>query len=312
MNTDKSSGYRLLPDFAPPLDAIGAAGRDRRLEEDLHSYRGEEPIRAVLWTLALAEAFSRSDIPRRVPGFRFATAGFTDPELERDDFGVIVYSHRNPSITAGLRITSLVVAEREFPVYLRSVVELLHNPSLQHPMNLTSSCWARSSRAGMTEREGILTCKHGLEVYNPPPSIGDQVEMRNGRTTILDLGPDGIDAALLADPQVNYAARLSTLKYVAQFIDVTIDGMETGTWRTKITEVSLFGGAYVSGLPMRVLFAKPGQEGDSGALIADAHDQNIGLGILMGGQVNTATNHMHGFGQHLDQASHLMQLELYR
>lgn len=309
MNVDKSSGYRLLPDVVPPEDAIGPARYDPRLVEDLRSYRSEEQIRAVLWTLALAEEFARIDIARRIPGFRFATAGFTDPEHERDDFGIIVYSHPNPSITAGARIASIVVGEREFPIYLRSVIEVLHHAILPHPTGMTSACRARSARAGVVSTDGVLTCKHGLVVHNPPPTIGDQVEMRLGQTTLLDLGMDGIDAALLADPHGIQGAPLKTRKYIAQFTDVIIDGAATGAWKTKITEVILFNGNYMPALPMRVFFAQPGVDGDSGALIVD--DQDFGLGLYMGGDVNTGTNHMHGFGQHLEQVCHLMQLDVY-
>ncbi len=305
MNVDKSGGYRLLPGVVPPEDAIGSARFDPRLGEELKSYRSEEQVRAVLWTLALTEAFARTDIGRRIPGFRFATAGFTDPEYERDDFGIILYCHPNPIIRAGAHLASIVAGEREFPVYLRSVIEVLHHASLPDPMGMTSTCWARSTRGVGTD--GVLTCKHGLVMLNPPTMIGDQVEMRLGQTTLLDLGPDGIDAALLADPHGIQGASLKTRKYIAQFTDVTIEG--NVPWKTKVTEVYLFNGNYQAALPMRVFFAKPGKNGDSGALMVD--DQGFGLGLYMGGDVNTATNHMHGFGQHLEQVTHLMQLDVY-
>ncbi|PYS31188.1 MAG: hypothetical protein DMF75_14975, partial [Acidobacteria bacterium] len=91
MHPEMSKGLALLPKEAPTEELLGAFRYDPELGNVLE-LMGEPQRRAILWTAALQTFFVHEQIEKRIPGFRFATVGFADPETEEDTFGVLAYA----------------------------------------------------------------------------------------------------------------------------------------------------------------------------------------------------------------------------
>src|ERR1700738_4328240 len=78
MNFEKSQGLDLLPGRVPTPQE---AGRDRELYTRLRGQIEEYPEaeqRAILWTIALQNAFEEQQIARQIPGLEMVTYGFAD------------------------------------------------------------------------------------------------------------------------------------------------------------------------------------------------------------------------------------------
>lgn len=124
----------------------------------------EAQQRVILWTMALEQNFFfESDIWRKIPGYRFATCGFADPEIEGDAFGIFVYAEQDTAFKEkpGL-ISELKVDKHTFPVFLRYATEVFHGRPNVHPVNGTATCWARTNKPGINGKIGFLTAKHVL------------------------------------------------------------------------------------------------------------------------------------------------------
>lgn len=305
MNTNKSRGLALVPMQFPTEGALGAFVEDPVLPAALGKL--EEPQRiAVLWTLALQNVFTEQHWEKRIPGFRFASIGFADPETEQDAFGIMVY-------TLPLKNTedffSLDIAGARFPVFVRPSFEVLHAFPSVHPTSGTATCWARSRKPKFAPELALLTARHIVEGIAP----GGPVSTTEGPGRVLDLAPASIDAALIIPPAGsprNIGAPLACMRYIAQWSDVQFLGMGSGkVVKTKVTEV-WFRDVYHPSVPALIFLAWPGVGGDSGALVVDKNGK--GVAIYLGGQVNTATNMMEGFCQHLDQAASLLDCDLFQ
>jgi len=305
MNTNKSRGLALIPKQYPGESSLGAFLEDSVLPDALERLEDSQRL-AVLWTIALQNAFTEQKLASRIPGFRFASVGLADPETERDVFGVMVY-------TAPLKqredIMSIDVAGIRFPVFVRPSIEELHLSPELHPSDGTSTCWAISRKPNVSKSLGFLTAKHVVENLRP----GDPVKTNLGEGRILDLAPASIDAALVEPPpgvKLQMKSPLESVRYIAQWTDVQFAGMGSRQpVKTKVTEV-WFRDIYHPSLPAFVFLGWPGKPGDSGALVVDASGK--GIAMYLGGQINTATSRMEGFCAHLDQAAHLLECSLYR
>jgi hypothetical protein len=305
MNTNKSRGLALVPKQYPGEGPLGAFLEDPVLPDTLGKLE-ESQSRAVLWTIALQNAFSEQKLASRIPGFRFASVGFADPETEADAFGLMVYT---APLKAKEDVFGIEVAGITFPIRVRPSIEELHLSPELHPSDGTSTCWAISRKPNVAKSLGFLTAKHVVENLRP----GDAVNTNMGVGSVLDLAPASIDAALIAPPRgvsPQMKSPLECVRYVAQWTDVQFVGMGSRqAVQTKVTEV-WFRDVYHPSLPATVFLAWPGKPGDSGALVVDANGK--GIAMYLGGQINTATSRMEGFGQHLDQAAHLLDCSLYR
>ena len=304
MNTDKSSGLSLVPREPPGEVALGQFLEDPMLAEAI--LRMEEPQRqVVLWTAALQTWVVQGKLWERIPGFRFCSVGFADPETEEDAFGVLVYVE--PLNNQEEKFT-IEVAGRNFRLIVRPSFEVLHSWPQVHPINGTATCWAQS-RKQRTSEFGFVTAKHVLD----GALAGTATPTTAGKGKILEVAPDSIDAALIAVPasfKGEPGPPLHCTPYVAQWTDVQFEGM--GSRRpviTKVTEV-WFRVANDPSLPGRVFLAFPGKSGDSGALVQDTAGN--GIGIYLGGLVNVATQKMEGFCQHLGQAASILECKLYK
>lgn len=323
MDTEKSGGLDLIPRSWPSEERF----KDTFMSLSSDTYSAmerftDEARRAVLWTLALEQAFFLSGVWREVRGFRFATCGFADPEHEKDAFGVLIYAHLPFDALSGpleVNLPSLEVDGEEFPVLLRYAQEVFHAPPNLHPLYGTSACWARSNKPNIANKQALLTAKHVLQMQPAGAAgLGSCVTLQDGAGnampgTVLDLAAEGIDAALI-EPQggSSHPQPLNPQKkpqLIPQWTDVQFVGARSGLVQTKIVEVQLGRGSMDPGIPLRLFLAKPGQPGDSGALVTD-RNSGEGLGIYMGGMLSF-TGHMEGFCQHLAQASHVMNVSLF-
>jgi hypothetical protein len=304
MNTNKSGGLALVPQKFPPEGALGAFVEDPALTQVIGTV-DDTRWRTILWSLALQNAFTEQQWGLKVPGFRFASIGFADPEREQDAFGIMVYTQAWKNKEDRL---SFDLGGIGFPVFVRPSFEELHGPPQVHPSDGTAACWAKSRKAGFGHKVALLTAKHVVEGIAP----GGPVRTTHGQGKLLDLAPASIDAALVVPPASvtpNLGGRLETLRYVAQWSDVQFTGMGSKkAVKTKVTEV-WFRDINHPSIPARIFLAWPGEKGDSGALVVDTNGK--GIGIYLGGQVNIATNRMEGFCQHLDQAANLLECDLY-
>ena len=308
MNLELSSGPRLLPEKFD-IQTLGPFIEEFLIEAE----RLTEDLRRVLfWTVRLSLACNPHEVyAKKVPGFKYLSIGFHDPETEDDSFGVILYSC--PSLPAGqysegkIQFPSLEVDGHEFPVVVRGITEHLHQ-SPPNPPGGTSSCWAKSRVNGSPIGPGILTSKH---VVGTIPTLSSQLQLTCGCTgSVADIGPDGIDAALITSRCSRTASPLHTRKLVAPWSDVFFEGSSSGRVDTKVTDITDTRGILnSSSLPVRVFLAHHGRGGDSGALVRDSLN-GYAVGIYMGMYTDLAGN-SGGFAQHAFQATELMDMELY-
>jgi len=308
MDIRRSKGPRLLPrDYN-----VRALGNIQdlffRAAEGL-----EEDLRLTLyWSMRLMlETEGGRNFARTVPGFKYVAYGFLDPEYEEDGFGIIIFAALSLTTQKELppEVPSFIkVEDIRFPVVIRRIIETSHQYSGSHPSGGTGACYGKSRVHGSSSLgPGILTAKHVVGSV-----IGAPVVLSCGCPAhVVDIGPDGIDAALVqsqcsqAHQQQIYPRHL-----VAPWTDVVFDGAASGRHYTKITAVTdTMGILNSSALPARVFLADKGRAGDSGALVADAQSGDP-IGIYMG-EYNDLAGRTGGIAQHAYQATQLMDMELY-
>jgi len=315
MNLEKSRGLELVPREPPPEELTLSLSLDPMLELKRLSIPSRN---AVLWTEAIRHQFwrSQSQLWRSVRGFRFATCGFTDPEIEGDAFSVIIYA--SPTIPfddkPSSQLSELKVGKEVFPVYIRYSFDVLHGKPDIHPWNGTSACWAEAKKPKISGRVGIITAKHLISPTPIPVTIGNKVPMIHEKGggevgTILDIGPEGIDAIMIEPPN-GFAPQTRTEMpcphLIAQWTEVSFKGVQSNTIKTRIVEVQLGRGSLDFTIPLRFFIAEPGKPGDSGSLVLDMQDN--GLGIYMGAVANLV-GHTEGYCQHLQQVAHVMNVK---
>jgi hypothetical protein len=313
MNFEKCQGLELLPDRLPTQQELG---RDRdvysRVREQIEEYPEDEQ-RAILWTIALQNAFEEQGVGRSIAGLEMVTYGFADPEYEEDAFGVLVYTVPSvPELDDSLSAESepafaVKVGNLIFPVFVRPARWEFHQLPQVHPANGSAACWARSLKAGLRKKVGLLTAKHvvGQRI------LGNPVPLTKGLGKLLDVAPEGIDAALIQVPRAQLPPHLhafSAQTHIAQWIDVQVYGRESGVFQTKVIEVTPSRGSLHYTIPLRVFLANPGKPGDSGSLVLNANGE--GVGIYMGSVTSLANDQVEGFCQHLKQAAETLALEL--
>jgi hypothetical protein len=298
MNIDKSTGPKLLPDEYS-LDKLGPK---KNLFDTARDYlRDTEALKTLYWTIRLILA-SRPILQfmRPVIGFRFLGFGFLDPELEEDNFGVIVFA-TNPDYTKPFYLESIKFEEKSFPVVVRPFVGIPHSPSI-HPSLGRCGCWATTRISSPSPvGPGGLTAKHcvlGL-------TKGSKVSLSNGTWgTLLDIAPEGIDAAIVDTGETAGNATLQTEKFVTPYTDVEIEGA-LGPVTTKITAVTdTFGILSSPDLPSRVALARSGAPGDSGAIVR-SKSSGCAVGVYMGAYTDVA-----GRSGGLAQTAHQVELTM--
>jgi hypothetical protein len=304
MDTNKSSGFKLIPEALPGERPLGHFLDDSAFRQTIIEI--EEPQRRMmLWTAALQTWVLDREL-QKAPGFRFASIGFADPETEVDAFGVLVYFN---ALTDESPKNFIEVAGQKFVLIVRPSYEELHGWPQVHPLRGTATCWAEPRKPSVRTRTSFLTAKHVLEGGH----VGETVETTAGKGKIVGLGPDSIDAALVAPPDAavkKLGKPLPCVPYIAQLSDVQFEGIGSRRpVKTKVTEV-WFRDANDPSLPGRIFLAMPGTPGDSGALVRDIVGN--GIGIYLGGQVNVATQRMEGFCQHLGQAAGILDCDLFQ
>lgn len=304
MDITKSSGPDLLPSELPPSELI-----PEQLIESLNALPAVAQ-RVLSWTITLAAAFEREAQWQRIPGFRFVTYGFADPEFEADKFGAIVYATPMPGIRDD--VSNIKVGRLEFPIFVRRPIEILHSLPNVHPLNGTAGCWATSSKLPSSRDTGFLTAKHVLQPQVGAPVLpGSPVPTTHGYGTVLDVGPDGIDAALVkpSSASPSLGNRIPVIPYPYQWMDVSFCGRSSSSVvTTKVIEVSGMQAPLSPFLPSRICLAAYGQQGDSGALV----ETNTGDGVgIYGGRYQDPSGATRGWAQHLAQACNVMGLSLY-
>jgi hypothetical protein len=315
MTFAESRGPDLLPTRLPTPALIPALMR-----ADLAAMPSQDRL-ILSWTTALATVFEAERRWTQIPGYRFAAYGFIDPSTALDAFGVIVYARA--MVEASDRAPELSVDGVQFPVIIRRSQLRLHgaHSNTIHPKNGTAACWAVSGKPTTAlpngRKTGLLVAKHVIEnqvIGSPCPSSDPSED-----STLLDLGPDGIDAALIeappsyrmdpTDPK-NGMSSVNATKYIIPWTDVYFEGNSSGRLDTKVTAVTDTRGVLNSSLlPSRVFLADAGLGGDSGSLILDSSGNGIATYI---GELSTPAGYTEGLSQHLWQTCELMNLKLYK
>ncbi|HEV2616688.1 MAG TPA: hypothetical protein VGU63_08790 [Candidatus Acidoferrales bacterium] len=313
MNFEKSQGLDLLPSRLPAPQELGG-DRDlyARLREQIEE-QSEDEQRAILWTIALQKAFEEQRIGRSVAGLEMVTYGFADPEYEKDAFAALLYTAPGvPELDEILLVEpqtdlSVKIGNLQFPAFIRPSRWEFHQLPQIHPANGTAACWARSLKPSLQKKVGLVTAKHvvGQRI------LGNPVPLTKGLGKLLDLAPEGIDAALIQVPRTLLPSHLHHFvaqTHIAQWTDVQVYGRESGIFQTKVIEVTPSRGSLHYTIPLRVFLANPGKPGDSGSLVLNANAE--GVGIYMGSVTSLANDQQEGFCQHLGQAAETLALEL--
>jgi hypothetical protein len=317
-HSESNEGYALLPKQFPGNELLGPhANLLRALADDSDEYPDDE-LRAIYWTVALENAFDGSHFASSVPGFRFATYGFANPTYERSEFGILVYTWPSDNLkTADPQSQpwvyqsdpnapySIEIGNRTFPIFVRQAEYKPHAVGV-NPQNGTAACWAKSRRPQLISKNAVLTAKHILA----QSVLGHQVLLTHGNGQLLDIAPEGVDAALIeVNPgPPNPLNRLRSRKLIAQWIDVDLHTQHAKI-RTKVVEVNSSRGSLHYSLPLRVFLSDSAMPGDSGSLVTTPG--GVGIGIYMGSVVNPATQMSEGFCQHLGQAASALQIDLW-
>ena len=266
----------------------------------------------LYWAMRLMDRAAEQRIPQSVPGFRYLRTGFIEPSdrtcdtVASPEFGVTVVA---TTLTQGNAqeqewLAPLEADGHRFPVLVQHPVEILHSPTIR-PAAGSSGCWAYS-RAGRTKRgPGMLTAKHVLG-----EATGGRIPLTDGTfADILDIAPDGIDAALISTPETVGQRQLVVQPLVAPWAEVEFVGAVTGVHRTKIKSITDTRGILGSSfLPCRLFLGKHGAGGDSGALVRDAAT-GAAVGIYMG-ELLDPVGTSEGIAQHMYQAQLIMDLAL--
>ncbi|OPY72631.1 MAG: hypothetical protein A4E64_02890 [Syntrophorhabdus sp. PtaU1.Bin058] len=283
MNIEKSTGPRLLPDDYS-LDRLDSHSFMGKLFSRASEYlEDNEALKTFYWTIRLMLA-SRPIVRfvRPVIGFRFLGFGFLDPELEEDNFGVIVFA-TNPNYGKPFFLEPIELEEKSFPVVVRPFIEIPHWPSIHLSLG-RCGCWAETRMSSNSVGPGGLTAKHCVSGL----TMGSKVPLTDGTWgTLLDIAPEGIDAAIVATGETPGSTILKTEEFVTPYTDVEFEGA-SGPVKTKITAVTdTFGILSSPVLPSRVALARSGAHGDSGAIVKSI-PLGRAVGIYMGAYTDTA------------------------
>jgi hypothetical protein len=259
------------------------------------------------------EAMIREQI-RSVPLIRYLSYGFLDPRIERDSFGIIVYSvspdakegqlgEYRPAFFENTEVFNF--RPRSFPIFVRSIKEKFHLGC--NPTNGTGSCWAKSQISSNNPLgPGMLTVQHLVGTANKKIDLSCGI-----RAAILDRAPWGIDAMLLDTPCCSLAGnKMNPKQHIAPWTTVEFRGGVSGPISCQITDITntqgVFSNAY---LPIRIFIDSPGQPGDSGALVEIPASDPVGLYM---GEYMSLSGVRGGFAQHLFQVTSIMDMEIYR
>jgi hypothetical protein len=254
---------------------------------------------ALRWSAALQTSFEREHLFRRIRGFQAASYGALGPKEQDPAFGIV--AHTEVDVVDRDQLT-IEIDDSRFPIVVRARETFTqHRPP--DPVEGTSACWATSPRLN-SEQACALTAAHNVKGCD----IGGPVALATGQAaTLADIGPPGIDAALLDVGRAVGAQRLEAIPYPAPWTPVTVESIG-GPVPTTFMRSSDVTGSLDAMLPIRLFLAQPCSAGDSGALVADGSEK--GLGIYMGEVSNRAGVH-EGVCQHLGQVTHVMALTLY-
>jgi hypothetical protein len=281
----------------------------------------ERPIeeqKTLYWAMRLLDQAREDGLAQRIRGFRYFSAGFLDdprPAEEASEdptFGLIAVvapstSAETPSHdeNAESELPRRIPVDRHsFPIRVRHQVDVLHAPRTQ-PYGGSATCWAVARASRDRIGPGLLTAKHVVA-----DMVADSVRLSDGTSgRILDLAPDGIDAAIVATGEQPGNRTLPVQRLVAPWTDVEFSGSVTGLHRTKVKDMTDTRGIFSSPyLPCRVFLGDYGQRGDSGALIRDATTGEA-IGIYMG-EAQDPVGTREGIAQHMYQVQLVMDLEL--
>jgi hypothetical protein len=311
-------GYELLPKHFPDGELLGPYAKILDALRDETIDYSEDELRAIHWTMAIENAFERSGFAASMPGFQMTTYGFANPEVEQPAFGVIVYTvpsdlEENASVYKRPRQPqpdthspyAISVGDIRFPIFVRQRKLELHSLGV-NPRHGTAACWAKSKRPPLASKTAVLTAKHILR----QPVLGQTIPFTTGSGRLIDVAPEGVDAALVEVNQMpaTTTKRLRTRKLVAQWIDVDVHTQHS-VFRTKVVEVNSSRGSLHYSLPLRIFLAHPANSGDSGSLVTTPG--GVGIGMYMGSVTNPATGASEGFCQHLAQAASALQVDLW-
>ena len=263
----------------------------------------------ILWIIALAAKLESSEIWKDIPGYRHAAYGYLDDSFEPNKFGVIIYAH--PIVDFEDQARYIEINQYEFPVSVRRSIIIPHSSLNVHPSLGTASCWAESSKTGLSNPKGFLTVKHD-KVLPIGVKINDRIQLTKGYGTVVDLGPDGIDAALIApdDPALyNPGKSFLAEKYPIPWQSVSFKGRVSRTVNARITAVNdLRGVVYSSNIPLRIYLSDYGSHGDSGAMVFGPNGEGIGI---YAGKICDPRGREEGYAQHLSQVAGVMSLTLF-
>lgn len=320
-----SAGPDLLPDVTIDkfrnILLLALKGRSnlhhkriRILDREITEEISEDPIRrkVLFWSLQLfIELSERSiEIAKQIPSFWQFAVGFFNPYTEGDGFGVIALTMGDGENLEQLP-QFINIGKNSFPFLVRNITIEEHTAPKQHLLNGTAGCWARSRINSSNSKLGVLTAKHVTGMRN-----GTTVNFSNGNGRLIDVAPEGIDAALVKSPELFSQVSMKPLKAVrliAPWTSVEFTGAVTGSHSTLVTATTDQLGILNSPLfPVRVLLDKYGDQGDSGALVkVKKGTTNEAVGLYLGKFVDL-TGRSGGLAQHMEQIVEIMDMELYQ
>jgi hypothetical protein len=298
MPLDTDYALSLLPGQLPPLneDFIGY------LAGDLSNRKIDDLLPIATWTFYLGQEFERSELWRQIPGYLHFKVGYWGDDASGYAFGVIAYT--DPRVgTPSSYVAELELDIRSFPVSVRR----WNLDRSVGPLGGLTTCHAESKRLAQPNNVGFLTADH--TVYR---NRTGSVLTTNGVAKLLDVAPNGIDAALVSYPQgtgPTFTAKIQPVRsFLVQSTTVEFNDQNGQSISAKVLAVPPFPPlnphwAYIYEID------QPGQPGDSGAYVWD-HASGDGCGIYVargGSSTGTAV----GYCQHLGQAEHVLSLDLY-
>jgi hypothetical protein len=292
----------------------------------------------------------RSHFQRVVPGFRGIGVGYFDVEIgEVDGFGVIIHAYSGgypvplllsqgrrespmplqflvelagrasgrptPTETDQFLFELRQVEWPRFdfcPAVIRSAQEHLA-AAVEHPLGGTSACWVKSRVGWPLSVEGFLTAKHVVEAaVGHEPQMGETVPMATGGTTTVgDLAPGQIDAAVLKRTFPNNLMQLGTQPYVAQYMPVEIQTLGNPITSTVTAVTDTYNVWDDPDIPAYLELDRPASPGDSGSLVIDTTTKSA-AGIYRGEFNAPYPKRRSGRAAHIRQLEALMGLELYQ
>jgi len=227
-----------------------------------------------------------------IPGFRWASVGILDPEVDRglessrQEFGIVFYAEDPRAEPALLEVVE--VDEARLPIVLRPITYEEHGAVPALPDGAVA-CWATSAGGA---REGWLTARH--------VALGGGYKM-------ADCGRECIDAALidLGNVGSGYPARA-----VRPSPGIPVEALGPHRLTATILDVAIDLGISASAyFPLRFTTSRPGAPGDSGSLIvADPCGEPTGIYL---GAARLDNGGEAGVGLAITQLEKLMEMEVY-